>query len=203
MSSCTEYVNKSRGNKKLLILEVLGNKCAICGYDKCSAALEAHHINPKDKKFTISNYAYKSYEDLREELKKCILLCANCHREVHNGMLDLSQFASSFSVEVDTEIIKSIEEKENKKTLCIQCGKPIGGRTQNQLCPECYHIHSRKVERPSREEFKQLIRNLPFTKIGELYGVTDASIRKWCDTYKLPRKKSDIKSYSDEEWSTL
>ena len=97
MSSCTEYVNKSRENKRLLILEVLGNKCAICGYDKCSAALEAHHINPKDKKFTISNYAYKSYEDLREELKKCILLCANCHREVHNDMLDLSQFTSSFS----------------------------------------------------------------------------------------------------------
>lgn len=61
----------------------------------------------------------------------------------------------------------------------------------------------RTVERPSREELKYLIRNLPFTKIGKMYGVSDNSVRKWCDFENLPRKKRDINSYSDEEWEKI
>jgi len=61
------------------------NGCAICGYNKCDRALEFHHTNQKDKKFNLSaghiNYANKT---VAEELDKCILLCANCHREIHD-----------------------------------------------------------------------------------------------------------------------
>ena len=52
----------------------------------------------------------------------------------------------------------------------------------------------------TREELKNLIRTMPFTKIGEKFNVSDNAIRKWCDKYNLPRKSSDIKKYSDEEW---
>ena len=55
----------------------------------------------------------------------------------------------------------------------------------------------------SREELKELIRNYPFTKIGNNFGVTDNAIRKWCDKYFLPRTKRDIKKYSDEEWELI
>jgi len=61
-------------------------------------------------------------------------------------------------------------------------------------------LTKRTVTRPSRKELKQLIRTKPFTEIGKMYGVSDNSIRKWCDFEKLPRKKKDINSYSDEEW---
>jgi uncharacterized protein YjcR len=47
----------------------------------------------------------------------------------------------------------------------------------------------RCVERPNRDELKQLIRTLPFTKIGKMFGVSDNAIRKWCNAYNLPRKK--------------
>lgn len=63
---------------------------------------------------------------------------------------------------------------------------------------EIMKINSDKA--PSREKLKNDIRKTPFTKIGEKYGVTDNAVRKWCDVYKLPRKTSDIKKISDEDW---
>ena len=68
--------------KKNLNLKI--NGCAICGYNKCDAALEFHHVNPENKKFSLGarNTEYLSNRVI-EELNKCILLCANCHREVH------------------------------------------------------------------------------------------------------------------------
>ena len=57
--------------------------------------------------------------------------------------------------------------------------------------------------RVSREELKTLIRTLPFLQIGEKFNVSDNTIRKWCDKYNLPRKASEIKKYSDEEWNLI
>lgn len=63
----------------------LGGKCRICGYSKCLAALDFHHVETWLKDFTISD-RMTSFEVIRSELDKCELLCANCHREVHDGM---------------------------------------------------------------------------------------------------------------------
>ena len=62
------------------------NGCAICGYDKCSAALDFHHVNPGNKKFSLNltNIKYKTDKELTKEVAKCVLLCANCHREIHH-----------------------------------------------------------------------------------------------------------------------
>lgn len=56
---------------------------------------------------------------------------------------------------------------------------------------------------PSREVLKTKIRTMSFVQIGKEYHVTDNSVRKWCDTYSLPRNVSVIKSYSDEEWEKI
>ena len=55
----------------------------------------------------------------------------------------------------------------------------------------------------SREDLKHLIRTTPFLTIGKQFGVSDNAIRKWCDKYKLPRKVSEIKKYTDEEWEDI
>ena len=63
----------------------LGSACLVCGYNKCITALEFHHLDPKQKDFTISGGG-KSLKAMLEEASKCILVCANCHREIHAGV---------------------------------------------------------------------------------------------------------------------
>lgn len=62
-----------------------GGKCEICGYDRCSAALDFHHPDPMVKDFSISS-RLTSFRAIQAEVVKCILLCSNCHREVHDGL---------------------------------------------------------------------------------------------------------------------
>ena len=79
-----EAVKKRRAKVKQLSLLYKGNKCEKCGYSKCSDALEFHHKNSEEKEFGISSKGYtRSWKKVKEELDKCILLCANCHRELH------------------------------------------------------------------------------------------------------------------------
>lgn len=94
---------------------------------------------------------------------------------------------------------RRVTKKEQK--YCIDCGAPIN--RQSTRCVKCNQIHSRISQRPTREELKQLIRILPFTQIGKMFGVSDNAIRKWCDAEKLPRKSTEIKKYTDEEWSNI
>ena len=126
-----------------------------------------------------------------------------------NNFLTQKEIAEMFNVGQDTisEInhgkTRSFEGYEypiRKKqyNYCIDCGKILnhGGKR----CFICDKKHSRIVERPTREELKNMIRNFSFVEIGKKFNVTDNSIRKWCDSYDLPRTKSEIKKYSDEEW---
>jgi hypothetical protein len=62
-----------------------GGKCEICGYNTCLSALEFHHPDPLNKEFNISD-RITSFEAIQAEVDKCHLLCANHHREVHDGL---------------------------------------------------------------------------------------------------------------------
>lgn len=87
---------------------------------------------------------------------------------------------------------------------CIDCGKLIYKKSTR--CIACEN-KKRQLESMQnlipRETLKNLIRTTPFTKIGDMYGVTDNAVRKWCDKWKLPRTKKDINKYSDDEWQNI
>lgn len=75
---------KKRRENKLRAIEYKGGKCERCGYNKCEAALDFHHVDPKMKTAEIKDLVKNcGFEKLKIELDKCILLCANCHREEH------------------------------------------------------------------------------------------------------------------------
>ena len=83
----------------------------------------------------------------------------------------------------------------------VDCGKEI--YSQSTRCIQCNNKNKRTAPKVSRDELKTLIRTMPFTKIGEKYGVSDRTIRKWCDKYGLPRKVTDIKKITDFDWAKI
>jgi len=84
----------------------------------------------------------------------------------------------------------------------VDCGIQIN-TAKAKRCIKCAQLFSRKTERPTREELKDLIRNDTFISIGKKYNITDNAVRKWCKAMNLPVKKSEIKKYSDEEWNEI
>ncbi len=87
----SESVQKRRDRIKEILVEYKGGKCEICGYDKCIQALEFHHLNPNEKDFGIGAKGYtRSIEKNKKEVDKCIMVCSNCHREIHSGLIDVN-----------------------------------------------------------------------------------------------------------------
>lgn len=80
------YVTERRRKLKEMAVTYKGGKCEKCGYNECIAALDFHHLNPLEKDFSIGNKGYtRSWENIKKEIDKCILVCANCHREIHSN----------------------------------------------------------------------------------------------------------------------
>ena len=85
-----KHKKQLRADTKRKCVEYLGGACKICGYNKCDKALDFHHRNPEKKDFTIgqNNTKYR-FEQLKPELDKCVLLCKNCHAEVHDNLIEI------------------------------------------------------------------------------------------------------------------
>ena len=86
-----EAVSARRRTVKRILVEEAGGECRLCGYSKCIRALHFHHRDPRGKSFSLSGRGYtRSLAELREEARKCDLLCSNCHCEVEEGITELT-----------------------------------------------------------------------------------------------------------------
>lgn len=96
------------------------------------------------------------------------------------------------------------QNPNKQKYYCIDCGKEVSTK-QTLRCRNCANIllQSQSKIPIERDILKQLIRTKSFTQIGKDFGVSDNTIRKWCDKYNLPRSARLIKSYSDIIWETI
>ena len=195
-------VKNSRLKRKQQMIDMMGGECQICGYKKTNSALEFHHINPEEKELNFNMANNIPLDKIIAELKKCILVCANCHREIHAGLIQQELFSS-----LDENIAQKIrEENDNikfgKKYYCINCGIEVS--YGNNLCTNCANLLKRKVKvRPSREELKSLIRKESFCQIGKYFNVSDNAIRKWCRAYDLPSTKKEINLINDTDWELI
>ena len=133
MSTYKRTIDRRKERKELLV-KGFGGKCQICGYDKCKRALEFHHINPqeKDLNFSKSNY---SWERIVNECKKCICVCANCHREIHEGLIDLDTSKQYF----DESLVEDYDSTNLEKyyDICPVC-KKRKLKSQKYCSRECY-----------------------------------------------------------------
>jgi hypothetical protein len=175
MTINSERVAKRRKALKEKAVEYLGGKCSICGYDKCLNALQFHHTNPEDKDFSISAKGYtRSWKIVKQELNKCILVCANCHCELHASLVK-----------------KEPEEDSNYFGDCHTCGKQITKHHKNYpnyCCWDCYSEFLQSIQWPIKEELTSLVREKPMAQIGKDLGVSSTCIKNRCTKLgiKLP-----------------
>lgn len=150
--------------------------CTICGQEP--------FWNGKEMTLILDHINGENHDDRLENLR---WVCPNCN------------------IQLPTTNRRKIGEAAiHKKYYCCDCGVEI---TKDALrCKVC--AAKQKIipitDLPvTREELKLLIRTTPFTKIGKKYNISDNMVRKWCDKFDLPRRSSEIKAISDEEWSKI
>lgn len=143
-------------------------------------------------------------EDFVQIIKDILINTSLTYEEIHkkyNISLGRISEINTGKIYYDSKLIYPLRSRK-KKYYCSNCGSEIF--SNKNLCEKCIKPKQRIAEKIiTREELKALIRSEPFTKIGERFKITDNAIRKWCDTYKLPRTKKEINSYSNEEWEKI
>lgn len=177
-----EYVCKYRNKIKNKLVLIAGGCCELCGYNRCIQALEFHHFNPKDKNFGISQMnGVKNFITLLEEIKKCCLLCSNCHQEVESGYSSIKEEnRNDYLILIELEIQKYKESKELKKIDCPICGNEFIVRWGKKCCSkECSNESKRKVTRPSNEQLLEGLKNSSYRALGKKYGVSGRTIKNW------------------------
>lgn len=99
MSYSSERVKEWRKNTKDRMIASMGGCCQICGYNKSNRALEFHHLDPsiKDLGFGGARASNTAWPKLVEELRKCIMVCSNCHKELHDGITTLPETFNRFN----------------------------------------------------------------------------------------------------------
>lgn len=130
-----------------------------------------------------------------------MILCPNCH-SIQEGNSGANVGKYKVKQVLEDERQAEVDLKPNQ--TCIDCNAIISPRAIR--CKSCAAKEKQKDKttfHPNREKLKELIRSTSFLQIGKIYNVSDNSVRKWCDSYGLPRKSSEIKSYSDEEWEKI
>ena len=162
--------------RKLELIELKGGKCQKCGYDKNIAALDFHHINPEEKSFQIdSRHLSNTHIDkLKTEVNKCILLCANCHRELHYEKYNKDNI-STLLEEYNTTNNVSVLEPKRQVYICAVCGKPIESKFNKKYCSnECrYSVENIEKNYPTYEEITSKYEELKsWDKVAAFYGIT-------------------------------
>ena len=168
----SKSVVEFRQRRKVWAVSAFGGKCGICGYDKSIAALEFHHIDPKEKDFTPSGKSC-SREVFVNELRKCVMLCSNCHREHHAGELDLPEDIIRFD---ESYAEKPLQEKP--KHPCAACGKPTTV-TQKFCGVKCASGARYGTVYPPREEVITMVEEHGYRGAGRLLGISDNAVRKF------------------------
>lgn len=185
-------VQRKRYNLKHELILYKGGKCEICGYNKCDAALEFHHKNPDEKEFGIAYKGYtKSLEECKKEVDKCILVCANCHREIHEEERDKDFLKTKTQLrpikkidKIDKDLVFSLinegkTQPEISKIINVSIGTLKRFVSQNNIDMRKKNLNKDKKPFPSYEEIKTHVDSgLTFTKIGEIYNISRKTVSK-------------------------
>ncbi len=152
----TENVVEFRRRNKQKLMAALGGKCEMCGYCKdVPNAYHFHHRNKAEKSYTISRHMTRNFDALMEEAKKCMLLCSNCHAEVHNEehvqirKNTIKQWSER--TDDDLKLLAKNRKKERAKGTCPVCSTTFdktfeAKRFCSRKCANAFNYEQRCIE---------------------------------------------------------
>lgn len=146
-------------------------KCSICGLEPI--------WNNKPLTLTLDHINGDNHDNRIDNLR---WVCPNCDRQ-----LDTFGFKNRKNYNI------------KPKNYCVDCGIEISPKSV--YCKKCFSIHNQKVSRPNRDQLKYDIRYNSLLAVGQKYGVSTTTIKKWCNQYSLPMLKKIIRNTSDEGWN--
>jgi hypothetical protein len=175
VSKSSEAVKKWRTSTKARIVKAMGEKCVCCDYNGCFDAMELHHLDSSVKEFGLGGVRAnpRSWLIIVEELRKCVLLCCRCHREIHAGDRMLPDDFCSFDEKyLDYRILNVLEVND----ICPVCGtdKPIHQITCSVDC-------ARKIRHKidwAKYDLIEMSKTMSNVAIGRALGCSDISVGK-------------------------
>ena len=175
MTKTSERRQTWRERTKWRLVDALGGKCRICGYDKCRRSLHFHHVDPSTKTISISKMTTnpRNIEAIAEEAKKCILVCSNCHGEIHEGLLDVSNIEITF----DESKLQIKIKIDPVSIACLNCGKQTFNR---KYCSrKCIGYGKFTVNWPDPDVVLQMVKDTSYVSTAEALGCSDVGVKKF------------------------
>ena len=178
--STATAVKRLRKRYKQLMIESMGGECQICGYKKCSSVLTFHHLDPstKELQFGVIVKRFVSWARIVRELRKCVLLCHNCHSEVHAGMASIPESAKSFD-ESYANVTRGnvVLVNDGVCPTCLKVFERSASQKKQKYCSRvCYNeamgmTDLQKLVSLKRESHSNV-------KIAQILGVSEMTVRK-------------------------
>jgi len=135
-----------------------------------------HHKDPKIKDYDWNRLRLRSWDEIVREIKKCVLVCSNCHAEIHNpeAMIDDALLDNS-----------SLNYEMQSTGHCPVCGNEVYG---TKYCSrKCAGLGSRKTIHPTKEVLEKMMSEKSFCEIGRIFDVSDNAVRKWARKYDIQK----------------
>lgn len=177
MSERSERVKLWRRRTKERLVEAFGDACCICSYARCVKALEFHHLDPSKKDFFYGEATanIRAWKHIVKEIRKCVLVCSNCHKEIHAGVTMVPENAHRFD-ECYAEYEKIVNrKKEYDKCPVCEGEKPIHFKTCSRKCSQSRQGH---VDWSKYNVTKLLKQFKTYEEVGRRLNITGAAVRR-------------------------
>ena len=174
MLSYADGVRKWRQTTKQRMIDSMGGKCQCCGYNVCPKVLTFHHLNPFEKDLALGDARAnpKKWATIVIELRKCILVCMNCHAEIHAEVREVPETFERFDEEF-ADYRKVVEEQYDTCSICFQ-PKLIHQRYCSQKCAQ----KSRYRFNWDSIDLLAMLKKHPISELEKMFGVSNAAIYK-------------------------
>jgi hypothetical protein len=186
-----------RRKAKLRLMSAFGGKCGLCGYDRCPRNLVFHHLDPSIKGDGFGHFQSRAWTRIVEEVRKCVMLCHNCHGEVHAGLIDDLSPCPRFD-ETYIHYRRATEATTNPLRtkailpLCAHCRKLVPRPNMIVCSAKCREMRARSIRtgararpKPSGKMLSRLLKTKSCDTIAGEFSVTGKTVRLWAHGYGI------------------